>query len=143
MLKCARVRLDNAGLTNCSVRLADIYNLPFPEGSVGAVVIHQVLHFLDNPKEALLEAVRVLQPGGRLAVADFLPHKLEFLRDRHAHVRLCFAASEIAGWLEECGLVSGACCELPAAHVKENALTVAIWTGQKAGTTTQRWRSAS
>ncbi len=64
MLKCARVRLDEAGLTNCSVRLADIYNLPFSESAADAVLIHQVLHFLDNPKAALAEAARVLKPGG-------------------------------------------------------------------------------
>ena len=100
MLKCARVRLDNAELANCSVRLADIYNLPFGEGSAGAVIIHQVLHFLDNPKAALMEAIRVLEPGGRLVVADFAPHNLEFLRQEHAHVRLGFPAGEIKAWLE-------------------------------------------
>ncbi len=143
MLKCARVRLDNAELVNCSVRLADIYNLPFPEGSAGAVIIHQVLHFLDNPKAALAEAVRVLQPEGRLVVADFAPHKLEFLRKEHAHVRLGFAASEIAAWLEECGLVSSVYRELQADRSHEKALTVAVWTGQKIGATTQKWRAAS
>ena len=101
MLKCARVRLDKAGLTNCSVRLADIYNLPFPESSADAVLIHQVLHFLDNPKAALAEAARVLKPGGRLAIIDFAPHNLEFLREEHAHVRLGFASTEIACWLGE------------------------------------------
>ncbi|MBI4725593.1 MAG: methyltransferase domain-containing protein, partial [Rhodomicrobium sp.] len=143
MLKCARVRLDNAGLTNCSVRLADIYNLPFPESSADAVIIHQVLHFLDNPKAALAEAVRVLKPEGRLAVIDFAPHNLEFLREDHAHVRLGFAASEIPAWLNECGMDSAAYRELHAGNVKENALTVAIWTGQKAGEPAKRWRAAS
>ncbi len=114
MLKCARVRLDNAGLSNCSVRLADIYNLPFQEGSADAVVVHQVLHFLDNPKAALAEAARVLQPEGRLVVVDFAPHNLEFLRHEHAHVRLGFATNEIASWLEEFGLVSGEYRELQA-----------------------------
>jgi len=143
MLKCARVRLDNRELINCSVRLADIYNLPFPECSAGAVIIHQVLHFLDNPKTALLEAVRVLQPGGRLVVVDFAPHKLEFLREEHAHVRLGFAAQEISAWLEECGLSSSEHRELQPDQASGNALTVAVWTGQKANATTQKWRAAS
>lgn len=143
MLKCARVRLDKAELANCSVRLADIYNLPFPERSAGAVIIHQVLHFLDNPKAALIEAARVLQPGGRLVLVDFAPHNLEFLREEHAHVRLGFAASEIAAWLEECGLTSSVYKELQAGDANENALTVAVWTGQKTGATTQKWRAAS
>ncbi len=143
MLKCARVRIDDADLVNCSVRLADTYNLPFPEASAGAVVIHQVLHFLDNPKAALMEAIRVLQPGGRLVLVDFAPHTLEFLRQEHAHVRLGFAAGEIATWLEEAGLGSSTYRELQADHVNNNALTVALWAGEKAGATTQRWRTAS
>ncbi len=143
MLKCARVRLDNAELAKCSVRLADIYNLPFQDETASAVIIHQVLHFLDNPKTALIEAIRVLQPGGRLILVDFAPHNLEFLRQEHAHVRLGFAASEIAAWLEECGMGSSSYRELQADHVSNNPLTVAVWTGDKAGEKTQKWRAAS
>ncbi len=143
MLKCARVRLDKAGLTNCSVRLADIYNLPFPESGAGAVLIHQVLHFLDSPKAALAEAARVLKPGGRLAIIDFARHNLEFLREEHAHVRLGFARGEIAAWIGECGIGLSAYRELPAGNTKENALTVAVWIGQKPEAATKQWRAAS
>jgi ArsR family transcriptional regulator len=143
MLKCARVRLDDAGLVNCSVRLADIFNLPFQEGSAGAVIVHQVLHFLDNPKAALIEAIRVLQPGGRLVLVDFAPHNLEFLRQEHAHVRLGFGAGEIAAWLEECGLGSRSYRELQADHVNNNPLTVAVWAGEKVSAKMQKWRTAS
>ena len=143
MLKCARVRLDDAGLVKCSVRLADIFNLPFQEGSAGAVIIHQVLHFLDNPKAALMEAIRVLQPGGRLVLVDFAPHNLEFLRQEHAHVRLGFGAGEIAAWLEECGLGTSTYRELQADHVNNNPLTVAVWAGEKASVKMEKWRAAS
>ena len=143
MLKCARVRLDNAALANCSVRLGDIYNLPFPEAAADAVILHQVLHFLDNPKAALMEAVRVLQPQGRLVLADFAPHTLEFLRQEHAHVRLGFAAGEITTWLEECGLGSCTYRELQAGHTGNSPLTVAIWAGEKTNVKMQKWRAAS
>jgi ubiquinone/menaquinone biosynthesis C-methylase UbiE/DNA-binding HxlR family transcriptional regulator len=143
MLKCARVRLDRVGLSHCSVRLADIYNLPFPENSADAAVIHQVLHFLDNPKAALSEACRVLRPGGRLVLIDFAPHNLEFLREEHAHVRLGFAAAEVGTWLRECGMSSCSYYELAAENGIDNALTVAIWTGDKPAAAVRKWRSAS
>jgi ubiquinone/menaquinone biosynthesis C-methylase UbiE/DNA-binding transcriptional ArsR family regulator len=132
MLKCARVRLDSAHLQNCSVRHADIYALPFPEGMADAIIIHQVLHFLDAPKTALAEAARVLKPGGRLLVVDFAPHSHEFLREDHAHVRLGFASAEIDGWLGACGINPGSYRELKAEDGSASSLTVALWSGRKA-----------
>jgi ArsR family transcriptional regulator len=143
MLKCARVRLEREGLANCSVRSADIYNLPFAEHSADAVIIHQVLHFLDNPKAALAEAARVLKPEGRLVLVDFAPHQLEFLRDDHAHLRLGFAAAEIEAWLSQLGVRTEAYGELPPRASEGNALTVAIWTAQKSNILASKWRAAS
>src|SRR3984885_7889089 len=104
MLALARERLDRAGLKNCSVRQGDIYDLALPRDSFDVVIIHQVLHFLDDAPRAIREAVRVLRPGGRLLVVDFAPHDLEFLREEHAHLRLGFAADTVSQWLEAAGL---------------------------------------
>jgi ubiquinone/menaquinone biosynthesis C-methylase UbiE/DNA-binding transcriptional ArsR family regulator len=104
MLALARARLDRAGLRHCSVRHGDIYDLALPRDSFDAVIIHQVLHFLDDSARAIAEAARVLRPGGRLLVVDFAPHDLEFLREEHAHRRLGFAAETVTQWLEAAGL---------------------------------------
>jgi ubiquinone/menaquinone biosynthesis C-methylase UbiE/DNA-binding transcriptional ArsR family regulator len=104
MLALARARLDRAGLKHCSVRHGDIYDLALPRDSFDVVIIHQVLHFLDDSARAIAEAARVLRPGGRLLVVDFAPHDLEFLREEHAHRRLGFAAETVRQWLEAAGL---------------------------------------
>jgi ubiquinone/menaquinone biosynthesis C-methylase UbiE/DNA-binding transcriptional ArsR family regulator len=104
MLALARARLDRAGLKNCSVRQGNIYDLALPRDSFDVVIIHQVLHFLDDSPRAIGEAARVLRPGGRLLVVDFAPHDLEFLREEHAHRRLGFAAEAVTQWLEGAGL---------------------------------------
>jgi len=104
MLLLARDRLERAGLRHCSVRQGDIYDLSVPAGSFDVVIIHQVLHFLDDGGRALREAARVLAPGGRLLVVDFAPHDLEFLREEHAHRRLGFSADTVSQWMSAAGL---------------------------------------
>src|SRR6202051_1690152 len=104
MLALARARLDRAGLRHCSVRQGDIYDLPLARDSFDVVIVHQVLHFLDDGVRAIREAARVLRPQGRLMVIDFAPHDLEFLREEHAHRKLGFAPEAVTQWMEQAGL---------------------------------------
>jgi len=104
MLLLARDRLERAGLRHCSVRQGDIYDLAVPARSFDVVIIHQVLHFLDDGARAIREAARVLAPSGRLLVVDFAPHDLEFFREEHAHRRLGFSAEAVTQWMSAAGL---------------------------------------
>jgi len=45
-------------------------NLPFADGSVGALVLFDVLHHLWAPAKFFQEAVRVLRPGGRIVLCE-------------------------------------------------------------------------
>jgi ubiquinone/menaquinone biosynthesis C-methylase UbiE len=101
MLAFARSRLDHGGIRNCSVRQGDIFDLAMPHDSFDVVVIHQVLHFLDDGGRAIREAARVLRPQGRLLVIDLAPHELEFLRDEYAHRRLGFSPETVTQWMEQ------------------------------------------
>jgi ubiquinone/menaquinone biosynthesis C-methylase UbiE len=124
MLALARTNLEAAGLANCEVRLGDMYNLPLADRSVDAAVLHQVLHYADDPVAAIREAARVLRPGGRLMIADFAPHELEYLREDHAHRRLGFADSDVDSWLIAAGLVPSSPIRVSGAP-----LTVVVWIG--------------
>jgi SAM-dependent methyltransferase len=44
--------------------------LPFADGSVGALVLFDVLHHLPSPRRFFAEAVRVLAPGGRIVMCE-------------------------------------------------------------------------
>ena len=135
MLAIARDRLLRENLSHAQVRLADTYRLPFAAGSFDAVLFHQVLHYLDDPGAAVSEAARVMAPGGRLLIADFAPHELEFLRQDFAHRRLGFSDREVLGWFSAAGLVAGATATIAAPHAKEGAekLTVKIWQASRPG----------
>ena len=104
MLAVARANLERAELRHIDLRQGDIYSPPFAPGTFDLIVVHQVLHFLDNPGRAVAEAARLLTPGGQLLIVDFAPHGLEFLRTDHSHRRLGIAAHTVEGWLDQCRL---------------------------------------
>jgi ubiquinone/menaquinone biosynthesis C-methylase UbiE len=130
MLSVARANLERAGLKNAQVRHGDIYALPVERDAYDVVIIHQVLHYLDDPSRAIREACRTLRPGGRLFVVDFAPHDLEFLRTEHAHRRLGFTSQEICDALVDAGLEAPSSSTVKAE--RDTKLTVTIWQARDA-----------
>src|SRR3990170_410210 len=130
MLAYARMKLERAGLIHAQVRHGDLHNVPLPDGAADAVVLHQVLHFLDDPAAAVAEAARLLAPGGKLLVVDFAPHELEFLREQSAHRRLGFARDQLGRLFEGAGLKLERFRELTP-EPSGGKLTVSLWLGHK------------
>jgi ArsR family transcriptional regulator len=125
MLRLARVKLAEQGLT-ADLRQGDMYSLPLPGGCADTVIIHQVLHYAQQPAAAVAEAARLLAAGGRLLVVDFAAHEREELRARDAHARLGFADDAVTGWMGAAGLKSQVI-----EHLEGGELTVTIWTGER------------
>ncbi len=132
MLALARARISDAGLSNCQVRQADIAALSVPAASADLVILHQVMHFLDNPELVMREAGRVLRVGGRVMIADFASHSKEWLREEHAHRRLGFADGEIMEWLELNDLALLHTKHMVNKSVKDG-LDVVLWVAEKQG----------
>jgi ArsR family transcriptional regulator len=141
MLAIARERLARAGASNCQVRRGDVYRLPFADGNThtgfDAVIFHQVLHFLDDPQAALREAARVARAGGRILIADFAPHELEFLREEHAHRRLGFSDREVQAWFTSAGL-NPITAESLAPRPDSAMLTVRMWLAETRASSVSR-----
>lgn len=136
MLAVARANLERGELRGVDLRQGDVYRPPFEPHSFDLVVIHQVLHFLDDPMSAIRQAAQLLTPGGRILIVDFAPHSLEFLRADHAHVRLGFRPDTVEGWLEQSGIEMVATRTMgpPAAAGGSSddatRLTVLLWLGR-------------
>ncbi|CAN5150182.1 metalloregulator ArsR/SmtB family transcription factor [soil metagenome] len=131
MLSVARSALEASSNPNAQVRLGDIFALPLARASADFVTIHQVLHYLDDPARALVEAARILRPDGRIVIVDFAPHEMEALREQHAHRRLGISHDHMMEWLERAGLGLIHHETLPPPDAA--GLTVSIWLAGRIG----------
>lgn len=125
MLRLARAKLTRPELAHVELRQGDMFALPLLSACADVVIIHQVLHYAQQPEAAITEAARLLAPAGRLLVVDFGPHEKEELRTRHAHARLGFTDAQMANWFTTAGLQSHATTQL-----EDGELTVKLWLGQ-------------
>ncbi len=130
MLNIARRQVADAGVGQCELRHGDIFSTGLRDGFADLVVIHRVLHYLNDPGAAVAEAARLVSPTGRLLIVDFAPHRLEYLRQVHQHRRLGFSDEEIGRWCAEGGLGRLTTTTLPPAA--EDGLTVKVWLAQPA-----------
>lgn len=76
-LDLSRETLDEArrdaaaqGMTNLQYREGSVYALPFPDASFDVAYAHQVLQHLRERASALGEMLRVVRPGGLVAIRD-------------------------------------------------------------------------
>lgn len=95
---------------------ANLAALPVPNTAVDAVATLQVIEHVWNHPEFVRECLRVLRPGGRLAVTT--PNRLTFSPGRDEPVNPFhtkeFTAAELAELLTRCGFVIDAVCGLHA-----------------------------
>jgi ubiquinone/menaquinone biosynthesis C-methylase UbiE len=93
MLQAARRRLRDR--PNVEVRRGDLEALPIDDATLDAATLVLVLHHAPDPAAILADAARVLRPGGRLLVADMLPHDRDEYRRQMGHVWLGFSEEQI------------------------------------------------
>jgi ArsR family transcriptional regulator len=101
MLQSARRRLQAA--PNVEFRRGDLEALPIDDASLDAATLMLVLPYIAHPEPVLREAARVLKPGGRLIVADLLPHDRDAYRQQLGHVRLGVSEAHVTEALNAAG----------------------------------------
>lgn len=127
MLTVARANLAKAGITNARVRQGDVAATPFETDSADLVIIHQVLHYIEDPASVIAEASRILRPGGQLLVVDFAPHDLAFLQQEHGHRRLGLRLEDMQEWADVSHLKLEPPHRFDPPASLEQGLSVLIW----------------
>jgi ArsR family transcriptional regulator len=124
MLLAAKRRLH--GVDNVELRRGDLEALPIDDGRLDLATLMVVLHHVAQPGRAIGEAARVLRPGGRVVVADMLPHDRDAYRQQMGHVWLGFARDDMTSLLRNHGFEDVRVVPLPAdRRAKGPALFVA------------------
>ena len=131
MLTVARANLERDGISHAHMRHGDAAALPYEDASADLVIIHQVLHFIDEPERIIAEAARVLSADGKLLVVDFAPHTLEFLRDKHGHRRLGIRHDALTDWAQKTGLALSRAYLFQPPEALSEGLGVQLWSAQK------------
>jgi len=67
-------KLLQAGHDLPNLAAATAEALPFPAGSFGVILSHEVIEHVADDRQAVADAVRLLEPGGRLVI--FAPNRL-------------------------------------------------------------------
>jgi ubiquinone/menaquinone biosynthesis C-methylase UbiE len=111
MLKKARDNAARIGASNVEFRLGELEHLPIADNTADVVISNCVINLVPDKAQVFHEALRVLKPGGRLAVSDVIniaPLPAELLADP-ALLCGCVAgaapAERIETWLREAGFV--------------------------------------
>jgi ubiquinone/menaquinone biosynthesis C-methylase UbiE len=111
MITEAKERAGRQGLLDrVEFRVADVFQLPFEDNSFDAAIVESVLVPLPgDKKQALMEIMRVIRPGGRIGVNESTvdpsaPPEYLALLDEHPAIYGYFTPQTLRSLIEESGL---------------------------------------
>lgn len=107
MLQAARDSARLAGVEKqITFKVGEATALPIRKGQLDGVFAHMVLQYLPRPQDALAEMWRVLAPGGRAVLVDFVAHEKLWLQQKLNTHWAGFAPDTLREWLAKAGFTS-------------------------------------
>jgi len=101
MLSEARHRLKKR--PNVELRAGTVEELPIENAELDAAVLFLVAHFIADPTALMREVQRVLKPGGKLLLVDFIIHERADYAIQLGHVWQGFDEAQVIEWLTGTG----------------------------------------
>lgn len=119
-------------------RRGDAENLPIADNTVDFVFANMYLHHVEDPASAIKEMVRILKPGGKIAITDLDEHNFEFLKTEHFDRWMGFKREDVHNWLLLAELknvfvdcAGGNCCTTSECGCEDASISIFVATGEK------------
>lgn len=107
VLKAAEARLRD--VPNVAFARGDLLELPFEPARFDHVMLFNVLTCTRDPARALIEAARVLRPGGHVAIVTLRRHDHASVTESYGHLIPGFEPTELDEMLRAAGLTVETC----------------------------------
>jgi len=102
VVAAARERLRR--FANVEVLEGDMHALPLSAASFDLAVLMHALTYADKPAQAVMDAARVLRPGGRLLLSSLARHEHRSVVEAYGHANLGFTGQELRRFIAAAGL---------------------------------------
>lgn len=98
MLKELTKKAKSNGIRNIEIFQNDGQEVEINEATIDIVCANMYLHHIDEPERAIKEMYRILKPGGKVFLADFLEHEDKDLKEKMHDTWLGFNIEEMNKW---------------------------------------------
>ena len=105
-MNAVHIACGKSGQRNMHFQVNSAYEIPFPNGTFDIAILRGVLHHLDDPRQAIQEALRVahtlwvIEPNGYNPGLKFLE---KFSRYHIDHQEKSYAPASLDKWVESLG----------------------------------------
>lgn len=105
VLARARALARRRRASNVIWKKGQLEKLPIRDATVDVAMLSQALHHAQDPARAVVEAARIVKPGGRVLILDLRTHQEDWVRAKLGDRRLGFEDDELKRLLTGAGLV--------------------------------------
>jgi ubiquinone/menaquinone biosynthesis C-methylase UbiE len=126
------------GFEGVDYRHGEAEHLPIKDDTVDYAMANMYLHHVEDPLVAIKEMVRILKPGGKIALSDLDEHQHEFLKLEHHDRWMGFKRVDVEGWFLAAGLknvvmdcAGGNCCASSSCGCDNASISIFVACGEK------------